>query len=135
MKIARVYEQTDEEKAASKRGKKSKRKGGVFEREMVNFFRETLSDAWHVQRLLQSRGGAGLPDIEIVLGDRLLLHAECKHSLRPNIWRAMDQARHDAHRGAVPIAITKQTNGYTLVTMDLADFASLLAMLNKEEES
>ena len=103
-----------------------------FERAMVRIFKECLPDCFQVQRMLQVRGGKGLPDVEIRLNNDPLVHAECKHGKKPNIRKALEQARHDAHKGAIPAAVTKIDGGETVVSMLIDDFLRLLRGLDTD---
>ena len=132
MKIHHTVEQNPKEKEASARGRRSRRKGHDFEREMVRKFKESLPNCFAVQRMLQVRGGGGLPDVEIRLNGDPLLHCECKHGKQPNIRKALEQATHDAHKGAIPAAVTRADRDETLVTMSADDFTRLLKGLDVE---
>ena len=131
MKIARVYEQSGEEKERSHRGRRSRRKGVTFEREIVKLLKIYLSDAWSVKRMFQFRGGkGGLPDVEFANSRaNIVFHAECKHGKHPNIRDAMEEAVQNANSLAIPVAITRADRGDIYVTMTLTDMCGILGRL------
>ena len=145
MRIHHTKKQSDKEREASREGRLSNRKGKEFEREMVRLFKECLPECFQVQRMIQARGGGGLPDVEIRLNGDPLLHLEAKHGKQPNIRKALEQATHDAHNGAIPAAITRMdtderderghfTANDTLVTLEVDDFIRLLNGLDTETQ-
>lgn len=107
----------EETKAA--KGKRARRKGHQFERDMASLFTETLD--FHCKRGLQSRDGAEAPDV-IVPG----LHIECKKGLKTNIRAALKQAREASRDGNKPVAICQDDRQEATVTMFLEDFMDLL---------
>jgi hypothetical protein len=119
-------EQSDKEKAASKRGRSARRKGHSHEREIVNRLREVLPVGYNARRMLQGAGGRGLPDVEISNDSGALFHLECKRGKRPNIPKAFQQAWDDHKPGTVPAAVTKADRDHTLVTMRWQDFTEML---------
>lgn len=126
MKVFR-REQSDQEKAASKRGKSARRKGHQFERDLVIRFNEELKD-FHAERGLQSKGGRGRADVRLT-GALHEFHCECKNALRPNISAAFGQANSDHKFGSIPTAITKTPQTIPLVTLCLDDFIAILQAL------
>jgi len=132
MKVYR-YEQNEEEKAASKRGRQSRRKGHDLEREVVNLLKAILPEGYQARRGLQSKGGAGLPDVEISNGEGALVHIECKRGKKPNIPKAFDQAFQDHKPSTVPVAVTRADRSWTLVTFRWQDFADMLQAWLKQQ--
>lgn len=101
----------------SKLGRKSRRKGQNFERLIANELKQLWPEA---KRGLQSRGGTKeVPDIE-----NTPFYFELKHGNTTYPKKALEQAR-EASDGRTPIAITRDTNGPILVTMDFEEFMSL----------
>ena len=125
------HEQSAEEKAASKRGKRSRRKGHDFERLIVRMLHDEGIEA---ERGLQSKGGRGRADVTIHRDGAPVYHVECKSGARPNVLQAWRQAREDAAFGADPLAVTHWDRGETLVTMDWDVFVSLLQDAWREDE-
>jgi hypothetical protein len=125
MKVYR-HEQNDQEKAASKRGRAARRKGHDFEREIVNRLQSVLPAGFMAQRMLQSRGGGSLPDVEIYTESGALVHIECKKGKRPNIPNAYDQAFKDHKPATTPVAVTRADRSFTLVTLRWTDFVDML---------
>jgi hypothetical protein len=119
-------EQTDAEKARSKRGRSARTKGHNFEREIVNRLHEVIPDGYNACRMLQYRGGGSLPDVEIRSESGAIAHIECKKGKRPNIPKAFDQAFHDHKPGTIPIAVTRADRDHTLVTMRFQDWVDML---------
>jgi len=93
-------------KANSKRGKRNRRNGQVFEREVVQLFKEL--GHMDARRNLQSQGGRKVGnDIAEVP-----FNVECKHtssvSLIPKAVKALEQCERDA-KGELPcIVVTKR---------------------------
>jgi len=131
----KVYkrDQTDAEKALSKRGKASRRKGHQFERDLVNRFNEDLKD-FHAVRGLQSKGGRGAADVRLT-GSLHEFHCECKKGKQPSINAAVRQAIQDHKFGSIPIAITCADREWTLVSMQLEDFIAILQALEGSQAS
>ena len=126
MTVYRTDPLNEKELALSNRGRASRRKGHDFEREIVNRLHDVLPDGYNACRMLQSRGGGGLPDVEIRNESGALMHIECKKGKRPNIPKAMEQAFHDHKPGTIPVAVTRADRDHTLVTMRWQDFADIL---------
>jgi hypothetical protein len=135
MKIIK-YDQSDKEKAASKRGRRSRRKGAQFERDIVNLFKAILPEGFDAWRGLQSKGGGCNPDVA-VRGSQtkeMFLHCELKKGKAPNPRKAYHQAFCDSQPGTMPIAVTQKDREAILVTMRWQDFTEMLtAYLNNLE--
>ena len=101
-------------------GVSSRRKGSQFERDMVQKFREVMSDAG-IRRGLQYRSGEEVADV-----DMPCFWPELKHQRRVNIREAMRQAIETCPQGRWPISICKDNHKPPLVTMQLDDFLDLL---------
>jgi len=134
----KVYkrEQTDAEKALSKRGKTARMKGITYERELVKEFNERLQD-FHAERGLQMKGGRGRADIRLT-GALHEFHCECKNAAKPNSRKAYHQASRDSKWGSIPIAITKVSGEHmenSQVTMSLDDFIAILQALEGSQAS
>ena len=127
------YKQSDKEKAASKRGRQARRKGHDLEREVVNLLKAILPEGHQARRGLQSKGGAGLPDVEISNGGGALVHIECKRGKKPNIPKAFEQAFQDHKPSTVPVAATKADRSWLLVTLRWQDFADMLQAWLKQQ--
>lgn len=101
-------------------GRRSRRKGHDFEREIVHRFREVFGED-NVRRGLQSRSGEEVPDVEVPC-----FWIECKREKRTNPKAALKQAMGDAPKGRIPIAICKDDRQETTVTLLLEDFLDLV---------
>jgi len=102
---------------ARKRGKANRIKGHSFERKIAIELREIYPEA---KRGYQARGGtSAAPDV-----DGTPFFIECKKGKRTNIKAAWKQAL-DNTDGRPPIAITKDDNQVTMVTMSLVTFKLL----------
>ena len=108
--------------------KAQRTKGHSWEREVAAFFR-TIGFP-KAKRGLQTQRVGKVPDVE-----GPLWWVECKVGARPNIGKAMDQARRDYSLGASdeytagPLVITKQDRQEPLVTMTLGQFGLLVTSL------
>ncbi len=106
---------TPEEK--SKKGKASRLKGHNFERAVAILLRPLWAEA---KRGYQSRFGTkAAPDV-----DHTPFYIECKAEKSTNPKKALEQAR-EGSDGRPPLAITRDTSGPILVTMDLELFLHL----------
>ncbi len=106
---------TPEEK--SKKGRASRRKGHNFERAVANKLKEVWPEA---RRGYQSRFGTkSAPDV-----DGTEYYIECKAQKSTNPKKALEQAR-DGSDGRPPLAVTRDTGGPILVTLDLEVFLYL----------
>ncbi len=101
-------------------GARSRRKGAVWERELVRLFRDAMPGA-AVRRGLQYRSGEEAPDVEVPC-----FFIEAKHHHRTNVRAAMRQAIANCPPGRWPIAVCKDDRQAPLVTMQLDDFLELL---------
>lgn len=120
------YEQSDEEKIKSKRGRSARRKGHNFERDVANLAKEHWPGCLDVRRMLQGAGGSCLPDVEVLYDGKPLMHMECKKGKQPNIVKAMEQAISDHRPGVYPVAVTMRDRGEPMATMRLGDFMELV---------
>jgi len=138
---------------ASKRGKRSKRKGRAWEQDVARQLRDVLqlrsacpdehehhdSAGAHfvlndcagrgllVERSLQSRGGAGLPDVVVRdIDGAKIIAVECKHGKQPNLTRALEQAERDRSKTRWVAAVCKRDNSRPTVTMWLDEWLELL---------
>ncbi len=131
-------EQTDKEKAASARGRRSVSKGKVYE---SSLHKRLLAEGYKAYRGIQGkRGGKNNPDI-LVCNERgdPYFHIECKRGKHPNAKKALEQATQDARPDMIPVAVCCQDapeivgcrlkgEKYTteLVTMHLSDWITLI---------
>lgn len=106
------------------KGKLSRNKGKVWEREVATVFRALFGD--QVRRGWQARNGHDAPDVEGV--PRFLI--EAKHHHVVNIAAAVKQAVCDrAKKGELDkwvLAVTKSDRAMPLATMPLSEFMQLL---------
>jgi hypothetical protein len=105
----------------SQKGRASRRKGQVYERDLVHRFRAVMPDA-EIKRGLQSRGGgAEIPDV-----DMPVFHVEAKNMKLCNPRAALRQALAEAVPGKTPLAICKDFGGFEFVAMTLEDFLAFV---------
>lgn len=102
---------------AAARGRRSRRKGKAFEREIASAMR--AAGFGEARRGLQSRGGGEVPDVE-----GTPWWVECKVGKSPRVLAAYEQAR-EATDGRPVLVVTKWDRGPTLVTMDLSTFLEM----------
>jgi hypothetical protein len=98
----------------------SRRKGAVWERELVLLFREAMPGG-EVRRGLQSRSGQEVADVECPV-----FWVEAKRGKQPNIRGALRQAKEAAPKGRIPLAVIRDDRATPTVTLELADFLELI---------
>lgn len=102
-------------------GARSRRKGAVWERDLVQIFAEVFG-AENVRRGLQYRDGAECAD---VIAPALWIEAKVGKLTNPRA--AIRQAvLASAGKGLWPVAVSKDDRTVPLVTMQLDDFLDLL---------
>ncbi len=105
-------------------GKPSRDKGKRGEREVARKLAEHGYDARRGQQYCGASGDAdviGLPGI----------HIEVKRTEKFHMYDALDQAKHDAREGEVPVVFHRKNNCDWVVVMDANDWIELY----KEAES
>lgn len=117
-----------------KRGKKSKRKGSQYERDIAKRFQARYGV--ELKRTPQSGGFAKKCDLaddyrgDITIVDTkqmLLLHIECKNQKTLSIPKWIKQAEEDCPNGRRPIVIFHQYgSSKDYVTLSLSDFLELV---------
>jgi hypothetical protein len=98
----------DEAEKASRRGRRSRTKGRVFERLVAKMLRAVWPEA---KRGFQSRSGRDAPDV-----DGCPLWVETKHGARVNVRAAMRQALASTD-GRPVVVVSREDRGEVLVTM------------------
>lgn len=101
----------------------SKQKGSRFERLLAAKFRSYgYKDSRRTAQYCGNTGDAsdvvGLPG----------LHIEAKHQEKMQLYKWMDQAKHDAiasEKGSIPVVFHKKNHEGILVTMELDDFMTI----------
>lgn len=109
---------TAEKKTPQQRGRASKNKGKVGERELANILKE---HGFNARRNQQYNGAVGDADVVGVPN----IHIECKRVESLNITKAMEQATEDARDGEIPAVFHRRNNKPWLVTMHLDDWVKL----------
>ena len=145
---------TSSKEVLSKRGKKSRRKGATYERDIAKIFQEytgvefvrTPQSGGFVKKSQKADDFRGdiLPVDKSV---RLNVHIECKNQEKWNLKSWLKQAQEDCPKGRVPIVILKKPNDnktvgqkgnqQNLVVIDLEDFlrlADIDKVIGKREE-
>ena len=124
------HEQSAEEKAASKRGKRSRRKGKLGEKWIADYLREQLEDmigpGWFevTQRNQGKWSGRYRPEVAIHKWGNYhhhIIHIESKRDETSSPLAALRQAQQDVAPGAVPIAICKRSNETGIVVCELSN--------------
>ena len=128
MKIHHTVEQNPKEKEASARGRKAHKDGHGFEDEMVAFLRAGLPDCFRIQR--HEPG-----DILIFFRDEPFMFIQCKDHKRPNIRAALRLARQVLKGSASPAALTRAEGETPILSVEVRDFAWLLATANLKENT
>ncbi len=104
--------------AASRRGRRSRVKGKVFERAVAKLLRGVFGDG--VKRGWQSRSGTEQCDVE-----GTPFHVECKHGKQVNLRAALRQAIADTD-GRPPVVIARDDRQEPVVVMRLADWLDVM---------
>lgn len=99
-------------------GARSRTKGHNFERETANKLKAIFPEA---RRGFQMRDGADAPD---VMGTPFWV--ECKVGKRCNIKQAMLQAVEATDGKHIPVVVTKEDRGMTMVTMELEEWLEVV---------
>ena len=100
----------------------SRAKGARYEREIAQWFRNTLMDI-DARRGQQFAGGTDSPDV--VLPNMEWLHIEAKHVEKLNIYKAMEQAKRDAGEGKIPTVFMRKNGEDTLVVVSIHNVLEL----------
>ncbi len=127
-------EQTDKERARSKKAKAARRKGKAYEKELCLFFDCELQDFAVSQGNQHGKGGKGNPDL-LLQGSIRTIHVEAKKGKRVNIKAAYEQARTDARGTDIAVVCSHDDYGPELVTMSLMDFADLLNLTAEQQKT
>lgn len=136
MKLKKVVKTEEELKHEEnvRRGKKSKRKGGNYERTVAQWFKERYH--LDLKRTPQSGGFAKKSDkAEDYRGDislvdstkKLLLHIECKDQKTWKLKEWLSQAEEDCPEDRVPLVVFHQhCSSKNYVCLSLEDFLKLV---------
>lgn len=103
-----------------KLGKKSRNKGKRGERQVASMLTERGFEA---RRGVQFKGGLNSPDV--ICDDLYWAQCEVKYVESLNIYKAMNQAKHDCQGSKVPLVFHKKNNRELLVTMTFFDWINL----------
>lgn len=103
----------------------SRNKGAQGERELANLLK---SYGYQTRRGQQYSGANGDADVIGLDG----IHIECKRVEKLNIYKAMEQAKHDAREGVAPAVFHRKNHKHWLVTMELDDWINLYKRANNE---
>lgn len=116
-------------KTASQRGRASRNKGKVGEREVAKFLRDHgYADA---RRGVQFSGKTGQADVVGLPG----IHLEVKRVERLNIENAMAQSIGDARDGEVPVVFHRKDRGEWMVTMRAEDWVEMYGKSREENRT
>ena len=96
----------------------SKEKGKRYERHVASLFRNEGYEARRSQQY------AGINNDADVVGVPLI-HIECKHNERLNLYDAIAQSKRDAKDGETPVVIHRKNYCNDLVTMEFSDWIKL----------
>ena len=96
----------------------SKEKGKRYERHVASLFRNVGYEARRSQQY------AGINNDADVVGVPLI-HIECKHNERLNLYDAIAQSKRDAKDGEVPVVIHRKNYCNDLVTMEFTEWIKL----------
>lgn len=142
LKLKKKIDLNAQKEVLSKRGKKSRRKGASYERDIAHIFQEFTG--YDFVRTPQSGGFMKKSDkAEDFRGDilpadksvRLKLHIEAKNQEKWNLKSWLSQAQEDCPEGRIPVVIMKKANTnkagqkgnqQNLVVIDLDDFLKLV---------
>jgi Holliday junction resolvase len=107
--------------AASRRGRRSRRKGAEGERELAAWL---TSQGFPARRTYQRTGADGTADLEADGLERL--HLECKRAERLSVDVALGQAILDALPGRVPVVVWRRNHGGWVAVLRADDLLDLL---------
>lgn len=97
----------------------SREKGKRYERHVASLFRsEGFDTARRGQQFCGLEGNADVVGVP-------LIHIECKHNERLNLYDAIAQSKRDAKDGELPVVIHKKNHCNDLVTMEFSDWIKL----------
>ncbi len=101
-------------------GRLSRNKGAEYEREIARELRDIFGDA--SRRGFQYRDGTEAGDVL-----NPVFFIECKRHKRCDVKKALEQAIANCNdKTKYPIAVTRDDNKRSIVTMDLEDFKDLV---------
>ena len=112
-------------RTASQRGRGSKNKGKVGEREVAAL----LCRHGFRARRGQQYSGDGAPDV--IIADDCGLHIEVKRTEQFPLWAALDQANADAPPGDIPVVFHRKNAKPWCVVLDAEDFLTIIQELHK----
>ena len=96
----------------------SREKGKRYERHVASLFKGEGYKARRGQQYCGIEGDADVIGVPLV-------HIECKHQERMQLYDWMAQAKADARDGEIPVVIHKKNNCADLVTMEFIDWIKL----------
>lgn len=96
----------------------SRDKGKRYERHVAGLFKSEGYDARRGQQFCGLEGDADVVGVP-------LLHIECKHQERMQLYDWIAQAKRDARDGEIPVVIHKKNHCNDLVTMEFEDWIKL----------
>ena len=96
----------------------SREKGKRYERHVAGLFK---AEGYEARR---SQQYAGINNDADVVGVPLI-HIECKHNERLNLYDAIAQSKRDAKDGETPVVIHRKNYCNDLVTMEFSDWIKL----------
>lgn len=106
----------------SRRGRRSRRKGGDAERELAAAL-TALGLAAVRLGWAQGRLGRGCPDVAIAGAP---VHLEAKRVEATRLGPALEQAARDAQPGQLPVVAHRRSRQRWVLSMDLETFAELI---------
>lgn len=115
----------EQKKTPSQKGRASRNKGAVGERELSNILK---SHGFITRRGQQYCGANGDADVVGIPG----VHIEVKRVENLNLGKAMEQAERDANEGEAPMVFHRKNRKPWLVTMKLEDFIARERVYQKE---
>ena len=111
-------------KTKSQRGRMSKDKGKVGEREVAALLR---THGFEARRGQQFAGGVDSPD---VIHDIPGLHIEVKRTEALRLYAALAQAREEGYKQDVPVVFHRKNNEEWVVILPAHDFLDLIEELH-----
>ena len=115
------YEQSDKEKAASKRGRRSREKGGRFEKAMENYHNEAYKR--NDVNASAQRGFKSEKDVETIDNNtgRIVFNKECRRWKKVSWKAAWKMALSKQRAGSIPMAICKDDYDEEIMILRLRD--------------
>ena len=109
-------------------------KGKRFERDVAKQLNKKFNT--NVRRTPMSGGMSIKGDIIDINPDSILFdyHWECKNQEKLNIWKALEQARHDKPMGKTPVVVFTKNFENDYACLEFEDFMNILKTIQQLQD-